>query len=107
MKAIEKAIEHFKNRETKVIDVSEWGDLQIFVEPITLKEKQKLYKNSKQDELGVLVDALIMKAKDGEGNKLFTLEDKLKLLNSADPDVIARIAEQILIWEPVEEIKKN
>lgn len=107
MRAIERAIEHFKSRETKVIEVPEWGDLLIYVEPITLKEKQKLYKNSKQDELGVLVDALILKAKDGEGNKLFTLDDKLKLLNSADPDVIARITEQILLWEPVEEVKKN
>ena len=111
MKAIDRATEHFKSKELKVIEVSEWGDevtpLKIYVEPMTLKEKQKLYKNSKQDELGVLVDALIMKAKDAEGNKLFTLEDKLKLLNSVDPDIISRVAEEILVWESVEAIKKN
>jgi hypothetical protein len=107
MKAIERAIEHFKSREVKVIEVPEWGDLLIYVEPMTLKEKQKLLKNIKQDELGVIVEALVLKAKDAEGNKLFTIEDKLKLLNSADPDVISRIASEIMLGESLEEIKKN
>jgi hypothetical protein len=42
------------------------------------------------DDLGVLVDAIMLKAKDKDGNKIFKLDDKQVLLNNADPEVIAR-----------------
>ena len=39
---------------------------------------------------------LVLKAKDGEGNKIFKLDDKQVLLNNADANVIARVATEML-----------
>ena len=51
---------------------------------------------SKEDDLGLMVEALIMKAKDAEGNCLFTKADKPELMRSCDPDVLIRVASQIM-----------
>jgi hypothetical protein len=59
------------------------------------------------DDLGVLVDAIMMKSKDKDGNKIFKLDDKQVLLNKADPDVIARVATEMLNSIPIEEAEKK
>ena len=91
---------HFDAKETKIIEVPEWGDekssLYIYTSPMTLAQKNRLYKMSKDDDLGLMVEALIMKAKDGEGNCLFTRADKPELMRSSDPDVLIRVASAIM-----------
>jgi hypothetical protein len=91
---------HFDARETKIIEVPEWGDektpLYIYCAPLTLAQKNRLYKMSKEDDLGLMVEALIMKAKDSEGNCLFTRADKPDLMRSSDPDVLIRVASAIM-----------
>jgi hypothetical protein len=57
--------------------------------------------------LKVLVDCLILKAKDEKGDFIFTLEHKRDLLNSVDPDVIVRIANEMIATASVEDITKN
>jgi hypothetical protein len=101
LSAIDRATHHFESQETKIIEVAEWGDedgnpLIIHAEPMTLAEKNKLYKMARNDDLSLMVYCLIMKAKDTEGNKLFTLNDKKALMEKADSDVVARIAATIL-----------
>ena len=49
----------------------------------------------------------MMKSKDKDGNKLFKLDDKQVLLNKADPDVIARVATEMLNSIPIEEAEKK
>jgi hypothetical protein len=44
----------------------------------------------------LLVDILLMKATSEDGKKLFTIEDKAVLLNRADSNVLARVANAIL-----------
>lgn len=44
----------------------------------------------------LLVDLLIMKAEDEAGKKLFEAEHKLTLLNKADANIVARVANAIL-----------
>ncbi len=44
----------------------------------------------------LLVDILLMKATSEDGKKLFTIEDKATLLNRADYNVLARVANAIL-----------
>jgi len=46
--------------------------------------------------MGLLVRALIMKAEDEQGDKIFTLEDKKVLMSKADPDVIGKVVEAML-----------
>jgi hypothetical protein len=109
MKAIDRAVEHFKQKPVKRIEVPEWGDEQgplvIFANPITLREQSRLSKVDGGDA-EMLIEVLVMKALDGHGEKLFALDDKPKLRSSADPLVVAKIVSQIMA-QPQETLEKN
>jgi len=111
MSILDNAKQHFQQKETKHIEVPEWGDengpLIIYAEPLTLNDKQRIYKKAKEGELISLAYVLIWFAKDKDGEKLFTIEDKRALLNSVDPNVLADIANTILDAPSVEELKKK
>ena len=111
MSVIDRVKDHFDSKGIKKIEVAEWGEegkpLEIFSKPFTLAEKRNLFKGAKNDDLSVLVDAIVLKAKDGEGNKIFKLDDKKTLLNNADPDVIATVATQMLNSTTPEEAEKK
>lgn len=95
MEAIDLVRDHFSSLGTKVIEVPEWK-LTIHSTPVTLAEKNKLYKKSRESDMELLVDVLIMKATDEKGEKLFNIDHRLTLLNKADSNVIARVANAIL-----------
>jgi hypothetical protein len=95
MEAIDLVREHFNNLGTKRIEVPEWK-LVIFSTPMTLAEKNRVYKKSQNNDMDLLVDILIMKASDEAGKKLFTIEHKATLLNKADSNVLGRVANEIL-----------
>ncbi|WP_040257293.1 hypothetical protein [Rickettsia hoogstraalii] len=99
-KIIDRVKAHFDAKEIKIIEVPEWGDgehpLYIYSSPLTLAQKNRLYKMAKEDDLGLMVEALIMKAKYKEGNCLFTRADKPELMRSCDPDVLIRISTSIM-----------
>jgi len=114
-KIIDRVKSHFDAKETKIIEVTEWGDadkpLYIYATPMTLAQKNRLYKMAKDDDLTLMVEALIMKAKDNEGNPIFTRGDKPDLMRSCDPDILIRV-ENSIIGEnddsnDLEDIKKN
>jgi hypothetical protein len=75
--------------------VPEWK-LVVHATPVTLSEKNRLYRRSKENDMELLVDILIMKATDEHGVKLFTIEHKPTLLNKADSNVVGRVANAIL-----------
>lgn len=95
MDAIDLVREHFNSLGTKRIEVPEWK-LTVFASPMTLAEKNRMYKKSRDSDMELLVDILIMKATDEHGAKLFTVEHKITLLNKADSNVVARVANEIL-----------
>lgn len=95
MEAIDLVRDHFSSLGTKAIEVPEWK-LTIYSTPVTLAEKNKLYKKSRESDMELLVDVLIMKATDEKGEKLFNIDHRLTLLNKADSNVIARVANAIL-----------
>ena len=111
MSVIDRVKEHFDNQGIKKIEVAEWGEegkpLVIYCSPFSMAEKRNLFKGAKQDDLSVLVDALMLKARDADGNKVFKLDDKQVLLNKADPEVIARVATDMLNTMPYEEAEKK
>ena len=111
MSVIDRVKDHFEAKGVKTIEVAEWGEegkpLVIYCKPFTLAEKRNLFKGAKQDDLGVLVDAIVLKARDGEGNKIFKLDDKKILLNNADTDIIARVATEMLNSMDIEEAEKK
>ena len=95
MDAIDLVREHFTALGTRKIEVPEWK-LTIYATPVTLAEKSRLYKKSRENDMELLVDVLIMKATDEKGEKLFNIDHRLTLLNKADSNVIARVANAIL-----------
>ena len=111
MSVIDRVKEHFESKGIKKIEVAEWGEegkpLVIYCNPFTLAEKRNLFKGARTDDLAVLVDAIVLKAKDEEGNKLFKLDDKKVLMNSADPEVIARVSTEMLNTVSLEDAEKK
>lgn len=111
MKAIENAKKHFAEQDVRVIKVPEWGTedepLTIYSKPLTLAETSKLYKMSREDDLTMMAYVLIYKALNSDGDKLFSVEDKVSLLNKVDQEVLVRVATQIMGQEPIEDVKKN
>jgi uncharacterized protein (UPF0128 family) len=115
MKAIERAKSHFKRLvdEPKTISVPEWAEegeeFIIYSTPLTLNERVKLNRHANNTiEMGV--EMLIMKAKDKDGNLLFSKEDKPEMMRAVDATVVARIAQHIAGVsddELVEEAEKN
>ena len=84
MSVIDRVKEHFDNQGIKKIEVAEWGEegnpLVIYCKPFSLAEKRNLFKGARNDDLAVLVDAIVLKARDGDGNKIFKIDDKKTLL---------------------------
>jgi hypothetical protein len=111
MNVIDRVKAQFESLGVKKIEVAEWGEegkpLIIFCTPFTLAEKRNLFKGAKNDDLGVLVDAIVLKSKDADGNKIFKLDDKQVLLNNADANVIARVSTEMLNGVSYEEAEKK
>ena len=86
MKLIDRAKSHFESLGVQSMEIPEWKDEDnnpsvIYWNPITLSEKNKLFKKSDNlNDVGILADIILMKAIDKDGKKLFTLEDKFCLL---------------------------
>lgn len=109
-KAIERAVAHYKGLERGRIEVPEWGDedapFVIYWKPLTLKHRQKIY-GGRDGRPDVAVYAIIQMAEDQAGEKLFTLEDKEKLVRFTDSQVVARIADAIMFQRTVEQARGN
>jgi len=111
MSVIDRVKEHFESKGVKTIEVAEWGEegkpLVIYCKPFTMAEKRNLFKGARTDDLSVLVDAIVLKAKDANGDKLFKIDDKKTLMNSADPEIIARVATEMLNSISYEDAEKK
>ena len=103
------AVNHFKHQEVKIIEVEEWGlvgEDAIYVKPFTLLEKSELFKDN--NDLTVLIDIIVKKAETKDGEKMFDLESKIKMKKFVDPDIIGRIASQIMGTQSnPSDLKKN
>ena len=106
MDAIELVREHFAALGTRSIEIPEWK-LTIYSTPVTLAEKNRLYRKAKDNDMELLVDVLISKATDKDGNKLFNVDHRMTLLHKADSNLIAKAANFILseAAPSVEELK--
>lgn len=111
MSAIDRAVGHFNSIDIRSMEVEEWADesgtFKIYAKPLTLQESSKLYRLSKNDDLALLAYALIHKALDENGDKLFTMDDKHKLMNSVDVAVLTKIGSWIMGTEDVESAEKK
>ena len=84
------------------------GEDAIYVKPFTLLEKSEIFKGSNENDLTVLIDVIVKKAETKDGEKMFDLESKIKMKKFVDPDIIGKVAGQILGTTPSQtELKKN
>lgn len=114
-KVLDKATSHFRTKisaEMKKITVPEW-ECDIYFKPtLTLKEQGKLVELASQGkQVEALVESLIVKARNQDGSKMFSMPDKMVLLNEVDPNVIIRVVGEINAANDVEEsmeaVEKN
>lgn len=96
MNIIEKATQHYAAQERLVINVPEW-DEEIHVLPMNMAEVNMMQKigGRKASSVEQAVNLIIVKARDKDGKRLFSVHDREKLMEQADYAVISRIAEQI------------
>ena len=98
-KVLEQATAHFRNKvggEMKFIHVPEWNSKIWFKPSITLKEQSKLIELSSQGKtVEALVESLIVKARNEDGSKMFTMVDKVTFMNEVDPQIIIRVVGEI------------
>ena len=111
-KVLEQATAHFRNRiggEMKSIEVPEWKTKIYFKESITLREQGKIVELANTGKtVEALVETLIVKARNEDGSKMFTIADKAVFLNEVDPDVIIRVVGEFgSDKDKIEDAEKN
>lgn len=115
MSVINRVTEHYAKQERLIIAVPEWGEgdkpLEIHVLPMTMAEVNLMQKiaSKKASNLEQAANIIVVKAKDKDGKRLFTVTDRDKLMQEADYRVVSRIAEKIEshFFGDVETIKGN
>jgi hypothetical protein len=110
-----KKISERRSKQPRVIQVPEWGEgdtpLKMYVYPITAGDLNKIQKKHKDFlsnmTIDGMVDLIILKAGDEDGNRLFTLEDKVYLM-AESVTVISEIAANMFgEIESLEDAEKN
>lgn len=113
-KVLDQATAHFRARisgEMGSITVPEWECKIWFKASTTLKEQSKLIELSQAGkQVEALVESLIVKARNEDGSKMFSMPDKVTLMNEVDPNVIIRVVGEINnanAEETVDDVVKN
>jgi len=103
---LEKIKTHFSSQERLHFYIEEW-DTSIYMSPMSLQEQDRINARGKDSPFQLAVYALIMKAEDEQGNKLFGLDDKVTLLNNVSFGTVERIITNMFNTGGVEESEKN
>lgn len=96
MSIIDNATAHFKEQmqnSLKKHHVEEWNADVYYYPTMSFKEQSKildLQTTGKASE--ALIETIVIKARDENGNKLFTSADRTTLMHEADPNVLIRLA---------------
>jgi hypothetical protein len=112
MSVIDKVTKHFNesvDNNLKKFYVSEW-DLDVYYYPTySFKDESKVMQaQSAGKTVDALIETIIVKARDGEGKRLFKDADRSALMNEADPTIVIKVAGAINNGEvSSEEIVKN
>jgi hypothetical protein len=103
------------HQQQRIIEVPEWTidgvPLKIYVYPLTAGDLVKLERKHKdfmqRQTMESMIDLIILKAGDADGNRLFTLADKTHL--SDEPlEVVSTVAAQMFGQiDSVEDAEKN
>jgi len=107
MSLIDQAVAHFSAKETRSIEVPEWG-VTLYAKNLTLDDKAKWLKRAQDDTTEYMLYAVIFGLTDAQGDAVFDIGDKPKLRKHADPEVVARLASFVLAVDaPTEEDREK
>ena len=99
MQITDKIAKHYQKRiggELKKYHVDEWDTDIYYRTTYPLKDEARVLELQAQGKtIEALVESIITKARDKEGNKVFVDADRVKLMNEADPLVVVRVATTI------------
>jgi hypothetical protein len=102
---LEKIKTHFSSQERVHFYVPEW-EQDIYMTPLSLREQDKINARGKESPYQIAVYALILKAEDEQGEKLFGLDDKVTLLNNVSFQTVEQIITAMFSGN-VEDSEKN
>lgn len=102
MKLIDAAVTHFSSRAIRTIEVPEW-ETTLYSKNLTLDDKAKWLARANSDTTDYMIYAVIFGLTDEKGDPVFTIDDKIKLRKSVDPEIIQRLANFVLIPDPSSE----
>jgi len=96
------------------IEVAEWGEKgtpeKVYYGPLLAGELNRIQRKHPQflnsASFEAMVDLIILKAETGQGDKLFTLEDKAILMRE-EVAVISTVAAAFMSGSSVEDAEKN
>jgi hypothetical protein len=106
MSLIEKARAHYSAKEMRKLSVPEW-EIDVYCTPITMAERKSIHAKAGNDPILFIVYAVINKALDKDGQKLFDLKDKVELLENCDGEIVSRIGNWVLESQDPSEHEKN
>ncbi|MFN8993630.1 MAG: hypothetical protein ACK5X3_08220 [Pseudomonadota bacterium] len=115
MRTIERVKQHFETQNRLVVSVPEWGDgeapLEIHFFPMSMEEAAMIQRVSGKKATSVenAVYSLIVKARDKDGNRIFSLNEREEMLKYGDVRVILRINDAVEkhFYQSIEEAKGN
>lgn len=92
---LENATTHFRNKisgDMKMIEVPEWDAKIWYKTSNTLAEEGKVMRLAQEGKtIEALVETLIQKSRNEEGQKMFRPADKMVFMNEVDPTVLIRV----------------
>lgn len=98
-KVLDKATAHFRNQisgEMNSIHVPEWDCKVFYKSSVSLRDEGKILELSQQGKtVEALVESLIVRARNEDGTRMFSVADKSTLLNEVDPKVLIRVVGDI------------
>ena len=112
MSVLDKAIKHYQSLDRIQFHVEEWY-VTIYSSKMTVGETAAIQKratrNGVTDEILMVIYAIIIKAEDAAGEKIFDMtQDTInKLKNEVDRDVVLRIAGKLMESPDMDSIKKK
>ena len=112
MSVLDKAIKLYQSLDRIQFHVEEW-DVTIYSSKMTVGETAAIQKratrNGVTDEILMVIYAIIIKAEDAAGEKIFDMtQDTInKLKNEVDRDVVLRIAGKLMESPDMDSIKKK
>ena len=101
-KLIDAAVSHFSGKTIRELRVDEW-DTTLYSRNLSLEDKAKWHSRADGDTTDYLVYAIIFGVTDEKGDAVFDIGDKVKLRQKVDPEVLAKVANFVLLGNDKDE----